>query len=215
VYISWPLKDLTNLEDEESKALQYHDQIQNRLTTNPRSGWLHKKVLLMSKDKETISIIIGEGFVSLVGTEDVVNFERLREYDIGVTIIIVYQEESTYDSTISIGQLQLVRWPIKLLQLQNGDPLAPMLQNSNVVNGVGCIDSAKQPLDVPFLHAINSDGDILQDPTSEKRRYNMVDRIPCKRVRNLTKSNDKCSWENVLAVATVECCRRQCCQLTR
>ena len=32
VYISWPLKDLTNLEDEESKTLQYHDQIQNRLT---------------------------------------------------------------------------------------------------------------------------------------------------------------------------------------
>ena len=77
------------------------------------------------------------------------------------------------------------------------------------------LDTALQPLDVPFLRAINSNGDILQDPTSKKRRYNMVDRIPSKRVRNLAKSNEKCSWENVLAVATVECCRRQCCQLTR
>ena len=116
------------------------------------------------------------------------NFERLGESDIGVTITNVYQEESTYDSTISIGWLQLVRWPIKLLQLQNGDPLAPMLQDSNVVNVVGSINSTLQPLDVPFLRAINSNGDILQDPTSKKRRYNMVDRIPCKRVRNLAKS---------------------------
>ena len=102
-----------------------------------------------------------------------------------------------------------------LLKLHNGDPLAPMLQDSNVVNVVGSIDSTLQPLDVPFLCAININGDILQDSTSKKRRYNMVNRIPSKRVRNLAKSNEKCSWENVLAVATVECCRRQCCQLTR
>jgi hypothetical protein len=124
VYISWRLKDLAALEDEESK----------RLTSNPHSRWLHKKVLFMYKDKETIGTIIGERFVSLEGVEDVAIFERLGEYGIGVTITIVYEEDSTHDSTISFGHLQLVRWPIKLLQLQNGDPMAPM---STVVNGVG------------------------------------------------------------------------------
>jgi hypothetical protein len=187
VCIAWPIQELSQCAP---KAIQ----------ENPRNEWLHKKVFLISEDSTKLEKI-AIGFVSLVGKDDVVNFQRLGEEHVGVTVMDVYKEHSTF-STLSNGQIQLLSWPINRLQWENGESLVG--EDDFPTNESLFEEKIGVDLILKDMELVNK----------KKRRYSMVNRSVAR--EGISKSrrvaSTKCSWKEVLLVAMVECCKRRCCQ---
>ena len=144
---------------------------------------------------------IAIGFVSLVGKDDVVNFQRPGEEHVGVTVMDVYKEHSTF-STLSNGQIQLLSWPINRLQWENGESLVG--EDDFPTNESLFEEKIGVDLILKNMELVNK----------KKRRYSMVNRSVAR--EGISKSrrvaSTKCSWKEVLLVAMVECCKRRCCQ---
>ena len=197
--IAWPVKELSRIYNEVSQCST------KEIHENPCMEWLLKKVCLISEDSGTLETI-ALGFISLVGKDDVVNFHRLEEEYVGVTVTDVYKEHSTFSTLISNGQIQLLRWPINRLQWENGEPLVSM-------EGF--------PIDEALVEDQEGTGDFrvaMQQVNKKKRRYNMVNRSPARECIPSCQgrgASTKCSWEEVVLVSIVECCKRRCCQLAQ
>ena len=192
VCIAWPIQELSQC-------------VPKTIEENPRNDWLHKKVYLLSQDSTKLEKI-AIGFVSLVGKDDVVNFKRLGEEHVGITVMDVYKEHSTF-STLSNGQIQLLPWPINRLQWENGESL---VGEDDIPTNESLLEE-KIRVDLIFKDQGGFQQELVQ---TKKRRYSMINRSVARESICKTRrvSSTKCSWKEVLLVPMVECCKRRCCQ---
>lgn len=109
-----------------------------------RASWRQQRVHLWNLD---VTQKLGEGVVFLVNPDDVINFNELGERHLGVIIERpLHGSMDLSESQYDLPQLNLVRWPIKQITFENGEPLL-LIESSNVY------DDLENDLDCSNLQA--------------------------------------------------------------